>query len=78
MSEALLNAMSELDQLRDMVKQLGDSNEWLQEQLDVRNVLMQEYHSAILGLMKLTAAAYGHQVRQVPEYVAALKAIGEE
>ena len=34
MSEALLNAMSELDQLRDKAKQLEDSNEWLEERND--------------------------------------------
>lgn len=70
--------MPDYDQLGREVKQLEDSNEWLQEQLDVRNDLMQEYHSALLGLMKLTAAAYGHQVDKVPEYVAARKAIGGE
>lgn len=58
--------MPDYDQLGADVKQLEDSNEWLQAKLD-------EAHAALLGLMKLTAAAYGHQVHMVPEYVAACK-----
>ena len=92
MSEALLDAMTELDQLRDKAKQLEDSNEWLQERVKLltqdKDYYMGKYlvcledhalcKEALLGLMKLTAAAYGHQVDQVLEYVAARRAIGGE
>jgi hypothetical protein len=36
---------------------------------------IEELRQALFGLMKLTAAAYGHQVDRVPEYVAARYAI---
>lgn len=36
---------------------------------------VQELREALAGLMKLTSAAYGSQVTEVPEYTAALKAM---
>ena len=38
----------------------------------------QSLREALAGLMKLTSAAYGSQVTEIPEYVAALKAMRGE
>lgn len=62
--------MSEIDNLK------HDLERHLQITVD-QQAEIDELRHALRGLMKLTAAAYGHQVYMVPEYVAAKIAMGE-
>lgn len=71
----ILRLTKEVEELKEKNDKLRGLYDYVAVELHKAETERDELRPALLGLMKLTAAAYGHQVDLVPEYVAARNAI---